>query len=119
MATGCGWHATARTPYVLIHSAAGGVGSFAVQFACWRRARVSATATARNTEFVRVAGQISGGWGSSVSSMSGIHGVTARAATPTNWGLNAYSLWTDFNDHQRSCGDQERIRPLARAALRA
>jgi NADPH:quinone reductase-like Zn-dependent oxidoreductase len=38
---------------VLIHGAAGGVGSFAVQLARWRGARVIATASARNVEFVR------------------------------------------------------------------
>ena len=38
---------------VLIHGAAGGVGSFAVQLARWRGAHVIATASARNVEFVR------------------------------------------------------------------
>jgi NADPH:quinone reductase-like Zn-dependent oxidoreductase len=37
---------------VLIHGAAGGVGSFAVQFARWRGAHVIGTASARNTAFV-------------------------------------------------------------------
>src|SRR5437764_1357163 len=39
--------------HVLIHGAAGGVGGFAVQFARWRGARVSATAAAGNLDFVR------------------------------------------------------------------
>jgi NADPH:quinone reductase-like Zn-dependent oxidoreductase len=38
---------------VLIHGAAGGVGSFAVQLARWRGARVTATASAANLDFVR------------------------------------------------------------------
>jgi NADPH:quinone reductase-like Zn-dependent oxidoreductase len=38
---------------VLIHGAAGGVGSFAVQLARWRGAHVIGTASARNVEFVR------------------------------------------------------------------
>jgi NADPH:quinone reductase-like Zn-dependent oxidoreductase len=38
---------------VLIHGGAGGVGSLAVQLAHWRSARVVATASGRNTEFVR------------------------------------------------------------------
>jgi NADPH:quinone reductase-like Zn-dependent oxidoreductase len=38
---------------VLIHGAAGGVGSFAVQLACWRGAHVIGTASARNISFVR------------------------------------------------------------------
>jgi NADPH:quinone reductase-like Zn-dependent oxidoreductase len=38
---------------VLVHGAAGGVGVFAVQIARWRGAVVSATASARDTEFVR------------------------------------------------------------------
>jgi NADPH:quinone reductase-like Zn-dependent oxidoreductase len=37
---------------VLIHGAAGGVGSFAVQLARWRGARVIATASARNLGFL-------------------------------------------------------------------
>jgi NADPH:quinone reductase-like Zn-dependent oxidoreductase len=41
---------------VLIHGAAGGVGSFAVQLARWRGARVIATASARNADFVRQLG---------------------------------------------------------------
>ncbi len=41
---------------VLIHGAAGGVGSFAVQLARWRGARVIATASARNIDFVRSLG---------------------------------------------------------------
>ena len=41
---------------VLIHGAAGGVGSFAVQLARWRGAHVIATASARNGEFVRELG---------------------------------------------------------------
>ncbi|HEX2056152.1 MAG TPA: NADP-dependent oxidoreductase, partial [Nitrospiraceae bacterium] len=39
--------------HVLVHGAAGGVGSFAVQFARWRGARVSGTASARNVGLVR------------------------------------------------------------------
>jgi NADPH:quinone reductase-like Zn-dependent oxidoreductase len=39
--------------HVLIHGAAGGVGSFAVQFARWRGARVTATVSAANIAFVR------------------------------------------------------------------
>lgn len=38
---------------VLIHGAAGGVGSFAVQLARWRGAHVIGTASARNISFVR------------------------------------------------------------------
>src|SRR4051794_33386119 len=38
---------------VLIHGAAGGVGSFAVQLARWRGAHVIAIASAHNVEFVR------------------------------------------------------------------
>jgi NADPH:quinone reductase-like Zn-dependent oxidoreductase len=41
---------------VLIHGAAGGVGSFAVQLARWRGARVIATASARDVDFVRQLG---------------------------------------------------------------
>jgi NADPH:quinone reductase-like Zn-dependent oxidoreductase len=39
--------------HVLIHGAAGGVGSFAVQFAHWRGARVTVTVSAANIDFVR------------------------------------------------------------------
>lgn len=42
-----------RDQRVLIHGAAGGVGSFAVQLARWWGARVVATASARNFDFVR------------------------------------------------------------------
>ncbi len=38
---------------VLIHGAAGGVGTYAVQFAHWAGAHVIATASARNTDFLR------------------------------------------------------------------
>jgi NADPH:quinone reductase-like Zn-dependent oxidoreductase len=38
---------------VLIHGAAGGVGTFAVQLAHWRGARVVGTASAANLDFVR------------------------------------------------------------------
>ena len=41
---------------VLVHGAAGGVGSFAVQLARWRGARVIATAAAHNLDFVRSLG---------------------------------------------------------------
>ena len=41
---------------VLIHGAAGGVGSFAVQFARWKGARVIATASTANVDFVRALG---------------------------------------------------------------
>jgi NADPH:quinone reductase-like Zn-dependent oxidoreductase len=41
---------------VLIHGAAGGVGTFAVQLAHWAGARVTATASAGNLEFVRALG---------------------------------------------------------------
>src|ERR1041385_6791993 len=41
---------------VLIHGAAGGVGTFAVQLARWRGARVIATASATNLDFVRALG---------------------------------------------------------------
>jgi NADPH:quinone reductase-like Zn-dependent oxidoreductase len=41
---------------VLIHAAAGGVGSFAVQLARWKGAHVIATASAANLEFVRALG---------------------------------------------------------------
>lgn len=37
----------------LIHGAAGGVGSFAVQLAVWRGARVVATASARDADYLR------------------------------------------------------------------
>jgi NADPH:quinone reductase-like Zn-dependent oxidoreductase len=39
--------------HILIHGAAGGVGSFAVQFAHWRGARVTATVSPANIDFVR------------------------------------------------------------------
>ena len=39
--------------HVLVHGAAGGVGSFAIQFARWRGARVTGTASARNAGLVR------------------------------------------------------------------
>jgi NADPH:quinone reductase-like Zn-dependent oxidoreductase len=42
--------------YILIHGAAGSVGSFAVQFAHWRGARVTATVSAANIDFVRELG---------------------------------------------------------------
>jgi NADPH:quinone reductase-like Zn-dependent oxidoreductase len=41
---------------VLIHGGAGGVGSFAVQLAHWRKARVVATASAADLEFVKSLG---------------------------------------------------------------
>jgi NADPH:quinone reductase-like Zn-dependent oxidoreductase len=41
---------------VLIHGAAGGVGTLAVQLARWRGARVTATASASNLDFVRSLG---------------------------------------------------------------
>ncbi len=41
---------------VLIHAAAGGVGSFAVQFAKWKGAYVIGTASAEKSEFVRELG---------------------------------------------------------------
>lgn len=43
----------ARGQHVLIHGGAGGVGSFAVQLARWRGARVAATSSARDAELVR------------------------------------------------------------------
>ena len=42
---------------VLIHGAAGGVGTFAVQLARWRGARVTATASSANRDFVRSLGR--------------------------------------------------------------
>jgi NADPH:quinone reductase-like Zn-dependent oxidoreductase len=39
--------------HILIHGAAGSVGSFAVQFAHWRGASVTATVSAANIDFVR------------------------------------------------------------------
>lgn len=39
--------------HVLVHGAAGGVGSFAVQLAHWRGARVTATVSAANIDFAR------------------------------------------------------------------
>lgn len=42
-----------RDQRVLIHGAAGGVGSFAIQLARWRGAGVIATASARNFDFLR------------------------------------------------------------------
>ena len=41
---------------VLVHGGAGGVGLYAVQLARWRGAHVSATASARNQDFVRSLG---------------------------------------------------------------
>jgi NADPH:quinone reductase-like Zn-dependent oxidoreductase len=41
---------------VLIHGAAGGVGSYAVQLAHWKGAQVIGTASARNVDFVRSLG---------------------------------------------------------------
>ncbi len=41
---------------VLIHGAAGGVGSFAVQFAKWKGARVIGTASSANAEFLKSIG---------------------------------------------------------------
>jgi NADPH:quinone reductase-like Zn-dependent oxidoreductase len=45
-----------RNQRVLIHGAAGGVGTFAVQLARWRGAHVTVTASPINTEFVRALG---------------------------------------------------------------
>lgn len=45
-----------RGQSVLIHGAAGGVGSFAVQFAKWKGAHVIGTASSRNAEFLRSIG---------------------------------------------------------------
>jgi NADPH:quinone reductase-like Zn-dependent oxidoreductase len=42
--------------HILIHGAAGSVGSFAVQFARWRGAHVTATVSAANIEFARELG---------------------------------------------------------------
>ncbi len=42
--------------HVLVHGAAGGVGSFAVQFARWRGAHVTATVSAANVDFARELG---------------------------------------------------------------
>ncbi len=41
---------------ILIHGAAGGVGSMAVQLACWAGAHVIGTASARNRDFLRKLG---------------------------------------------------------------
>jgi len=41
---------------VLVHAAAGGVGSFAVQFAKWKGARVYGTASTKNQDFLRSIG---------------------------------------------------------------
>jgi NADPH:quinone reductase-like Zn-dependent oxidoreductase len=43
---------------VLVHGAAGGVGVFALQLACWRGARVIGTAWTANLDFVRRLGAI-------------------------------------------------------------
>jgi NADPH:quinone reductase-like Zn-dependent oxidoreductase len=43
---------------VLVHGGAGGVGLYAVQLACWKGAHVSATASARNADFVRSLGAV-------------------------------------------------------------
>lgn len=45
-----------RKQRVLIHGAAGGVGTFAVQLARWRGAHVTATASSGNIDFVRALG---------------------------------------------------------------
>lgn len=45
-----------RGQRVLVHGGAGGVGSFAVQIAKWREAHVLATASARNSDFLRKLG---------------------------------------------------------------
>ncbi len=45
-----------RGQTILIHAAAGGVGSFAVQLAHWKGARVIATASGQNVEYVRSLG---------------------------------------------------------------
>ena len=45
-----------RGQTILIHGAAGGVGTFAVQLAKWRGARVIATGSARNGEFLHALG---------------------------------------------------------------
>jgi NADPH:quinone reductase-like Zn-dependent oxidoreductase len=45
-----------RGQTVLIHAAAGGVGGFAVQLARWKGARILATASADNAEYVRSLG---------------------------------------------------------------
>jgi NADPH:quinone reductase-like Zn-dependent oxidoreductase len=42
----------ARSQHVLVHGGAGGVGSYAVQLARWRGARVTATSSARHAELV-------------------------------------------------------------------
>jgi NADPH:quinone reductase-like Zn-dependent oxidoreductase len=42
-----------RGQRVLVHGAAGGVGTYAVQLARWAGAQVLATASARNTDFLR------------------------------------------------------------------
>jgi NADPH:quinone reductase-like Zn-dependent oxidoreductase len=48
--------ALAKGQTLLIHGAAGGVGSFAVQLAKWKGAKVIATARSENTGFVRELG---------------------------------------------------------------
>lgn len=45
-----------RGQTVLIHGAAGGVGTFAVQFAKWKGAYVIGTASSKNTEFLKSIG---------------------------------------------------------------
>jgi NADPH:quinone reductase-like Zn-dependent oxidoreductase len=45
-----------RRQTVLIHAAAGGVGTFAVQLAHWKGARALATASAANTDYLRSLG---------------------------------------------------------------
>jgi NADPH:quinone reductase-like Zn-dependent oxidoreductase len=45
-----------RGQTVLIHAAAGGVGTFAVQLAHWKGAKVLATASAANADYVRALG---------------------------------------------------------------
>jgi NADPH:quinone reductase-like Zn-dependent oxidoreductase len=45
-----------RGQTVLVHGAAGGVGSFAVQFAKWKGARVFGTASSSNAEFLKSIG---------------------------------------------------------------